>query len=75
MSLLAQHDASIYEGSAASLTQANASAVATEMLGARPVETGRVLDSFAGYSPGQKAAIFDHKVKSVPILSSIRDEW
>ena len=64
-SLLAQHDASIYEGSAA-LTQANASAVATEMMGARPVETGRVLDSFAGYSPGQKAAIFDHKVSQFP---------
>ena len=58
--LLAANDAMILQNSAA-LTQANAGAVATELNGARPVETGRVLDSFNQFSAGQQQAIFGYK--------------
>ena len=59
-SLLQAHDAMMLENSAA-LTEANASAVATEMNGARPVDTSRVINTFSGFSAGQKASIFGYK--------------
>jgi len=58
--LLAAHDSMMLQNSAG-LAQANGSAVANELSGARPVDTGRVLDGFNQFSAGQKAAIFGYK--------------
>ena len=61
--LLRAHKANVLTNSAA-LAEANASAVATDLQGARPVETSRVINTFEGFSAGQKAAIVDYKSRN-----------